>query len=180
MSHRKPSTEYDGRHLPINEIPPPYKAEYAQRVADASGAGFTRIEIARLIGVGLDTLILWEMCYPSFATAIRRHNETRTERVEQSLYQRAVGYEYLAEKAIYTKDNGVIRTNVVVHVPPDTSAAHNWLKAHKPEIWGEKEAKDQDGKITVEMKYLTGLPNMRDPDKQVEDVFKRGDTEEEI
>ena len=56
------------------------------------------------------------------------------ERVERSLYRRAVGYTYDAIKIMQNK--GVVVTHKYKeHVPPDTTAAIFWLKNRRGEAW---------------------------------------------
>jgi hypothetical protein len=55
--------------------------------------------------------------------------------VEQSLYQRAVGYSLNSEKIFCNKDGEVTRVPIVEHVPPDVTAQIFWLKNRKPSEW---------------------------------------------
>ena len=60
--------------------------------------------------------------------------EEADTRVEQSLYQRAVGYSFKSEKIFY-KDGEVTRVPIVEHVPPDVTAQIFWLKNRDPARW---------------------------------------------
>ena len=57
------------------------------------------------------------------------------DRVERSLYSRAVGYSFNSEKIFCNKDGEVTRVPIVEHVPPDVTAQIFWLKNRKPSEW---------------------------------------------
>jgi hypothetical protein len=67
------------------------------------------------------------------------------DRVERSLYQRAVGYSYNAVKIM--QNNGEpVYAEYVEHVPPDPGAAKLWLINRRPEDWREKTYNELSGK----------------------------------
>jgi hypothetical protein len=57
------------------------------------------------------------------------------DRVERSLYSRAVGYSFNSEKIFCNKDGEVTRVPYVEHVPPDVTACIFWLKNRDPAHW---------------------------------------------
>jgi hypothetical protein len=59
-------------------------------------------------------------------------------RVEQSLYQRAVGYSFKSEKVFCNKDGEVTRVPIVEHVPPDVTAQIFWLKRACQDLRGSE------------------------------------------
>ena len=119
-----------GDMVPVNAPPRPYSPQYAEQVRQAAAVGYTTTELCRLLGVGMDTLNLWRLCYAEFDAAVRTHTLARTERVEQAWFQRAVGYETTGEKVFCLSDGSIVRTSIVNHVPADTTAAMNWMKVH--------------------------------------------------
>jgi hypothetical protein len=56
-------------------------------------------------------------------------------RVERSLYNRAVGYSFQAEKIFCNKDGIVTHVPYIEHVPPDVTAQIFWLKNRDPAHW---------------------------------------------
>jgi hypothetical protein len=56
-------------------------------------------------------------------------------RVERSLYERANGYSYDAEKIFCDKNGKVTRVPYREHVPPDVTAGIFWLKNRDPAHW---------------------------------------------
>lgn len=67
------------------------------------------------------------------------------DRVERSLYQRAVGYGFQAVK-IHNYLGAPVITEYVEHVPPDPGAAKMWLTNRRPDEWREK----SESKVTVD------------------------------
>ena len=138
------------------EQPVRYSKEFAERVACASAAGFTVTEVARMLGVSVDQVNLWSMVYAEFAAAMRANDQARTERAEAALYQRAVGYEHLAEKLVRASDDSILRPLYYEHIPADPTAAMNWLKAHAPARYRFTEQESGEG---AEIVVRGGLPD---------------------
>src|SRR3546814_284664 len=83
-------------------------------------------------------------------------------RVERSLYQRAVGYSFDAEKIM--QDKGVVvRADYVEHLPPDVSAAQYWLNNRKGYDWKSKVEHEHSGKIGLEQ-LVAGQGQEPDPE----------------
>jgi hypothetical protein len=67
------------------------------------------------------------------------------DRVERSLYQRAVGYTYSSEK-IFHHQGAITRAECVEHVPPDPGAAKLWLTNRRAEEWRDMTYNEHAGK----------------------------------
>ena len=96
--------------------------------------GMTDIEIADMLGIGLATLYRWKLENPAFSRVFKLGKAEADNRVERSLYSRAVGYDYLAEKAVMTR-HGQKTLRYRAHIPPDTAAALWYLKNRRPDRW---------------------------------------------
>jgi hypothetical protein len=94
----------------------------------------TDIEVADMLGIGLATLYRWKLENPAFSRVFKLAKAEADNRVERSLYSRAVGYDYLAEKAVMTR-HGQKTMRYRAHVPPDTAAAVWYLKNRRPDRW---------------------------------------------
>jgi hypothetical protein len=97
-------------------------------------------EIAEFFNIQLSTFYYWRNAHPEFCEAMKVGKEIADDRVERSLYNRAVGYSYDSVKimAVATGGGGgsqVVETPYVEHVPPDVKAAIRWLEARRPEVW---------------------------------------------
>lgn len=72
------------------------------------------------------------------------------ERVERSLYQRAIGYEQSAVK-IFMPANAAAPVYAKYReiISPDTTAAIFWLKNRRPDLWRDKQELEHRGSLTV-------------------------------
>jgi hypothetical protein len=96
--------------------------------------GLTDIEIADVLNVSPATLYRWKVQHPNFARVFKLGRKMADDRVERSLYLRAVGYSYLAEKPVMTR-HGQKTMRYRAHIPPDTVAAVWYLKNRRPDRW---------------------------------------------
>jgi len=87
-----------------------------------------------MLGIGLATLYRWKAEHPAFSRAFTWEGRSRRHRVERSLYSRAVGYDYFAEKPVMTR-HGQKTMRYRAHIPPDTAAAVWYLKNRRPDRW---------------------------------------------
>jgi hypothetical protein len=111
--------------------------EQAQKLCGILGA--TDRELAGFFNVALRTIANWQAQHPEFREALEHGKVVADNRVEKSLYHRAVGYTFDDVKIFYGKD-GVAKVGYRKHVPPDTIACIFWLKNRRPEQWREKSA----------------------------------------
>lgn len=120
--------------------PSKFKPEFVELAAQYASRGATDREMATYFGVDEATINRWKHSYPEFCESLKIGKEAADARVEQSLYRRAVGYTFDSEK-VFQFQGAIIRTPIVEHVPPDTTAAIFWLKNRKKAEWRDK----QDG-----------------------------------
>ena len=86
----------------------------------------------------------WEAAYPKFSGALRTGSKVADDRVERSLYERAVGYSFESEKIFCNKDGVVTRVPYIEHMPPDVTACIFWLKNRRKEVWRDRYEKVVD------------------------------------
>ncbi len=128
--------------------PSKYQKEFFKIAQAMCELGATDADLAAAFGVTTRTISNWQAAHPEFAQAVKVGKAPADDRVERSLYQRAVGFSYDAEKVFNGKD-GIVRANTIEYVPPDTSAAMQWLTNRRPEKWRQKsqlEVGGRDGK----------------------------------
>lgn len=77
-----------------------------------------------------------------FREAIMQGREIADAKVARSLYERAVGYDYVETK-LFCHEGVVIEHQVIRHVMPDTAAGMNWLANRQRGRWF-KEAPPRD------------------------------------
>lgn len=111
-----------------------YKPEYVQRAADMCLFGATDEELAEELGVKRLTILRWRARHPEFNAALKVNKDRADERVEDSLYRRALGYNLRTEK-LFAHQGVVTRAETIEHVPAETKAAIFWLKNRRPKEW---------------------------------------------
>lgn len=103
--------------------------------------GATDDEIAERFGVEKSLFQAWKKAYPSFAKAISEGRSDPDIEVTQSLFKRAVGYDY--------KEDGLTRTGQRVplkkHLPGDVHAIKFWMVNRMREKWGERQTTEVVG-----------------------------------
>lgn len=122
-----------------------YRPEFAEQAKKATDAGFTDREIAELFGVDESTVNRWKFAHVEFAQALKVGKEPADERVESSLYRRALGYSHDAVKIFQYQGQEVV-VPYVEHVPPDTTACIFWLKNRRPDLWRDRVVNEHTGK----------------------------------
>ena len=96
--------------------------------------GATDAEMADFFDVAISTFYRWKNEFPEFSEALKTAKASADERVERSLYHRAVGYTFDSEK-VFQFQGEVVRAKTKEHVPPDTTAAIFWLKNRRSKEW---------------------------------------------
>lgn len=116
--------------------PSPYKPEYCQEGAEAAINGETDEEIADRFDIDVRTLYRWKAKRPEFRQSLAWGKSHCDERVERSLYARAVGYTYDAVKIMQNEGKPIV-VAYKEHVAPDVGAAKMWLTNRKRKEWTE-------------------------------------------
>ncbi|UHC16054.1 hypothetical protein LRS73_26845 [Methylobacterium currus] len=137
----KPEKRANGR-------PSSYREPFAKQAEKLCALGATDDDLADFFEVSVRTVLRWKVEFPAFCQALKDGKAGADDRVERSLYQRAVGYSHDAEK-IMQHQGEVVRAAYREHYPPDTTAAIFWLKNRRPEQWRDKVAHEHKGEITI-------------------------------
>ena len=127
--------------------PSNYKPEFAKQAEKLCRLGATDEDLADFFGVTIRTVANWKVQNDQFLHALKAGKAEADDRVERSLYQRAVGYTHDAVK-IFMPANAAapVYAEYREHVPPDTTAAIFWLKNRKPEEWRDRQQHELTGK----------------------------------
>ena len=133
--------------------PATYNTDFARQAAIACELGATDEDLARLFKVTARTIARWKILHPEFCQALKVGKDAPDDRVERSLYNRAVGYIYDIVKpmtrSLGGQDGAVIEMiKLKEHVPPDVTAAIFWLKNRRKDQWRDKQEHgftDKDG-----------------------------------
>jgi len=124
--------------------PSPYKPDFARIAQRLCRNGATDIEVADILGISVRTFYRWCLLHDEFTAAVRVGKDAADDRVERALYQRAVGYEHVAEKIVTPKGGGHVAVPYMVHIPADVRAALHWLAIRRPKPWARLPEPDTD------------------------------------
>jgi hypothetical protein len=98
--------------------------------------GATDQDLAVAFGVTIKCVMEWRAKHPQFGDALKLGKNEADQRVERSLYQKAVGYSYDSVKIFMPAGaKKPVIVPYVEHVPPDTTAGVFWLKNRDPAHW---------------------------------------------
>lgn len=119
--------------------PTKYRPEFVEQAAKLCALGMTDEEIGTFFGVEPVTIWRWKERYPEFCNAITTGGHLADERVERSLYKRAVGYNQPATKIFMPA--GATEPVLVPYqeaITPDTTAQIFWLKNRRMKHWRDR------------------------------------------
>ena len=126
--------------------PSSYRLEYVKQVEKLCKMGATDFDLAGFFEVDVTTIWRWSTKHPEFRKAQKSGKEAADDRVERSLYQRAVGYSYDSVKVFMPAGSPCpVYAPLVEHVTPDTTAAIFWLKNRRKEEWRDVSRQEQTG-----------------------------------
>lgn len=130
--------------------PSSYDPEFAKQAQKLAALGATDIEVADFFEVDVRTIYRWKHDHADFCQALNVGKDKADERVVNSLYQKAVGYEQDAVK-IFMPANASepVYADYREKIAPDTTAAIFWLKNRRPAEWRDKQEFDQNVKAQV-------------------------------
>lgn len=106
--------------------------------------GLTEEQISHNMGISRSTLSEWKLRFSDFADSLKKDKEVADIQVENSLFKRAIGYEYtettreLKQNPETGKLEMMVTKQVNKQVIPDTTAQIFWLKNRKPSKWRDK------------------------------------------
>lgn len=100
-------------------------------------------DIAAAMGIHVSTLRDWKKKFPEFSVALKIGKSEADTQVENSLFKRAMGYEYEETKTV---NDGERVEKTIKQVAPDVTAQIFWLKNRKPEEWRDKVHQEVTGK----------------------------------
>ena len=127
--------------------PTKYAPAFCERAFVLAAQGATDIEIADAFGVHIATIFRWRAEHPEFREATVLGKEAADDRVEASLYHRAIGYSHEAVKIFLPAGaEKPVLAHYREHYPPDTQAASLWLRNRRPDKWRDKQDFEHTGK----------------------------------
>ena len=118
--------------------PTKYKKEFDEQARKLCAKGFIDTEIADFFNVDVSTINRWKLSHESFCESLKSAKRHSDSKVEDSLYNRALGYEY--EEVKEESEGGTITktTRTRKQLAGDTTAQIFWLKNRQPDRWRDK------------------------------------------
>lgn len=130
--------------------PSKYKAEYAEQAKKLCQLGATDEDLADFFGVAVRTISNWRTEHEAFLQALKLGKQEADDRVERSLYRKAVGYTFDAVKIFMPAGaNDPVYAEYREHVPPSDTAAIFWLKNRRPDLWRDKKDVEHSGSLDL-------------------------------
>lgn len=143
--------------------PSKYDPSFPEQARKLCLLGATDLEIADFFEVSIASLYRWKNEHPEFCEALKEAKAEADKRVEESLYQRALGYSHEAVKIFMPAGaSEPVKVPYREHYPPDTTAAIFWLKNRRPEAWRDKHEVEHSHRIEQmsddELARIASLP----------------------
>lgn len=125
--------------------PSKYDPAFAREAGKLCELGATDAQLADFFEVSVSTINLWKVEFPDFSESTVIPKDMANQRVAQSLYRRAMGYEH-DEVDIRVVEGQIIQTPIRKYYPPDTAAASLWLRNRDSGNWRDKVDHELTGK----------------------------------
>jgi transcriptional regulator with XRE-family HTH domain len=114
--------------------------------------GLTEEQIAQKLGIAYSTLNLYKDSHLALSEALKKGKEELIEELEDSLYKKAMGYEYEEVETWIEEVDGVQKKRVkrvkkIAH--PDTGALCFALKNLAADRWKDKQDTEQMGERII-------------------------------
>lgn len=123
-----------------------YDDSYSRQAAKLCELGATDQELADFFEVDVRTIYRWKHDHDEFCQALKGGKTVADERVERSLYQRAIGYEQEEVKIFMPSGaDKPVYAPFRAKVAPDTTAAIFWLKNRRSGEWRDKQETELSG-----------------------------------
>lgn len=124
--------------------PTKYEAKFNKQAYKLCLLGSTDKELADFFEVCEATINNWKHEFPLFLESIKKGKAVADTNIAQSLYKRAKGYKH-ADVDIKVYEGHIIKTDLIKHYPPDTTACIFWLKNRQPKFWRDKQDIEHSG-----------------------------------
>lgn len=130
--------------------PTAYKAEYAGQAKKLCALGATDADLADFFGVAVRTIWNWSTRHEKFLQGLRTGKDVADDRVERSLYHKAIGYTFESVKVFMPAGaKEPVYAPIKEHVPPDTTACIFWLKNRRKAEWRDKVDHEHTGSVEI-------------------------------
>lgn len=136
--------------------PTKYDPKYNDQVYKLCLLGADDHDIANFFNVHVNTVINWRKAEVEFLESCKKGKEEADQKVAESTYKRALGYEYTEEHTSLVADGlgkPKIKEKKTIkrQMAPDVTAQIFWLKNRQPRFWKDKQEVEHSGTgITIQ------------------------------
>ena len=116
--------------------PTQWNEDRVRQVHELALLGATDEEIARVMGVNINTINLWKRTHPEFLQSMNDGKLMADAKMAASLYKKGTGF-WTTEMHVCMYRGEVIQTPVAKYYPPDSWAAARWLAIRQRTRWSE-------------------------------------------
>lgn len=127
-----------------------YLPEFAHRAKLFCQKGATTHQLAILFGVPPNIILQWQAFHDEFAAACKVPLEVYTNRIVDSVAERAIGYDETVDD-VRLADGRIVKTRVRKHFPADVSAATFWNKLRP--VAGSSKIDPNDPHVALQRLY---------------------------
>jgi len=115
------------------------------KIKKMAECGLIDEDFAKVFGLDKATWTRWKKQDPEFMHLLKNGKEFADKNIEQSLYKRAMGYQYQEITQEPDKDGQLrVSKRVIKEVSPDVGAIAFWLKNRQPDKWKERNSQPID------------------------------------
>ena len=104
--------------------------------------GLIEAEMCKRLGVSRSQFQVYKKDFSDLSDSLKEGKQIADYRVEQSLFKRAMGYEYEESKVVWIGENKRRIEKTIKQVVSDVTAIIFWLKNRKPKDWKDKRDHD--------------------------------------
>ena len=97
--------------------------------------GLSIKDVAAKMGIDIRTLRTWRKNHPEFDEILTIGKLYTVSKVEHSLFERAIGYDYFEEVYELVEGEMILVRRIKKHAPPDIKAILNFLYNRDPQHW---------------------------------------------
>lgn len=131
-----------------------------EKILELARSGYTDKEISQYIGVSYATFRNYLKKNLAFLAAIKKAKSKADITVENNLFKRATGYDFVEEVLEYVPGKGDEQTKVKTvkkikkHIPADVTAQIFWLKNRQPGKWRDKQNIEHSGEVIEKIRFV--------------------------
>jgi len=128
--------------------------------------GAREVDIADVLGISISTMKNWKDTHPEFLIALNKGRRQADAVIAKSLFHRAKGYTH-KDTDIRIYKGHIIKTPILKHYPPDTTAAIFWLKNRQRELWRDVHRTEHTGKDGGPIEYNFDVSELTDEELKI-------------